>query len=83
MGLNNNPGAFHILPSLIPRELPITKDYLGPSLRPFQSLVTSLSRRIFEPVAGTVPVYLAPLFILDGLPNAVTSKLLMPGLNTT
>lgn len=82
-GLNNNPGAFHILPSLIPRELPVTKDYLGPSLRSFQSLVTSPSRRIFKPVTGTVPVYLGPLFILNGFPNAVISKLLMPGLDTT
>lgn len=81
--LNNNSGALHIPPSLIPGELPVTKDYLGPSLRPFQCLVPSLSKRILEPVTGTVLVYLAPLFVLNGLANTMTSKLLMPGLNTT
>lgn len=81
--VNNNSGALHIPPSLIPLELSVTKDYLGPSLRPFQCLVTSLSRRILKPVMGTVSVYLAPLFVLNGLANTMTSKLLMPGLNTT
>lgn len=32
---------------------------------------------------GTVSVYLAPLFVLNGLANTMASKLLMPGLNTT
>lgn len=81
--LNNNSGALHIPPSLIPRELPVTKDYLGLSLRSFQCLVTFLSRRILKPVMGTVSVYLAPLFVLNGLANTMSSQLLMPGLNTT
>lgn len=81
--LNNNSGALHIPPSLIPRELPVTKDYLGPSLRPFQCLVAFLSRRVLKPVMGTVSIYLAPFFVLNGLTNPMASKLLMPGLNTT
>lgn len=82
LDFGNSSGVLHVPPRLLPRVRYVPKDHLGRSLRPIQSLIALLSRRILKPVTGTVLIYLAPHIVRKGLSNAKNSELLVPGLIT-